>query len=43
MVSSTVEKTLEELVAALNRFRVEYADDPDWLKRRAEFPADWPL
>ena len=43
MVSSTVDKTLEELVAALQRFKQDYVDDPEWQGRRAEFPADWPL
>ena len=43
MVSSAVSMTVEDLVEALHRFQTEYADDPDWQQRRAEFPADWPF
>jgi len=38
-----VRLTQEELVERLRRFKTEYADDPDWQKRRSEFPADWPF
>ena len=43
MVSSTIDLDLEELYAALERLRVECADDPDYLALRAALPADWPL
>ena len=43
MVSNTLNLTQQDLVESLLRFKSEYADDPDWQKRRAEFPADWPF
>jgi hypothetical protein len=43
MVSSAIKITQDELLAALRRFSREYADDPEWQRRRAEFPADWPI
>ena len=43
MVSSAVNMSLQELLDSLERFRREYADDPDYQRARAELPADWPL
>jgi hypothetical protein len=43
MVSNALEIDLEELYATLERLRVEYSDDPEYLQLRAALPADWPL
>lgn len=43
MVSSAVNMSVEELVAALTRFKDQYANDPDWQERRKAFPDDWPF
>ena len=43
MVSNTLEMDLEELLATLERLRVEHASDPDYVKLRADLPNDWPL
>jgi hypothetical protein len=43
MVSSALDMDLEELLATLERLRVEYAQDPDYQELRRALPADWPL
>jgi hypothetical protein len=43
MVSNTLDLDLDGLLATLERLRVEHGDDPDYLKLRADLPADWPL
>ena len=43
MVSNVLHLTPEQLVAALDRFRRDYADDPEYQELRNPFPADWPM
>ncbi len=43
MVSSAVNMDLQELLDTLERFRREYAADPDYQALRSALPADWPL
>ena len=43
MVSNAIDMTLVDLLATLERLRVEHADDPEYQKLRKVFPADWPL
>jgi hypothetical protein len=43
MVSNTLEIDLEDLLATLERLRVEHADDPAYVKLRTDLPEDWPL
>ena len=43
MVSSAIDMDLVELMATLERLRVEHADDADYQAFRRAFPADWPL
>jgi hypothetical protein len=43
MVSSALDMDLRELLDGLERFRRDYADDPEYRRLRAELPADWPL
>jgi hypothetical protein len=43
MVSNTLEMELGDLLAALERLRVEHADNPDYVKLRSALPVDWPL
>ena len=43
MVSSALDEDLVELLATLERLRVEHADDPDYQRLRSALPADWPL
>lgn len=43
MVSSAVDMTLQELLETLERFRREFADDPEYQGLRSRFPADWPI
>jgi hypothetical protein len=43
MVSSALNMELEELLALLERYRREYAADPEYQALRAALPADWPL
>jgi hypothetical protein len=43
MVSSSLDMDLEELLATLERLRVAYADDPEYVTLRAALPRDWPL
>jgi hypothetical protein len=34
---------LDELLATLERLRVEYASDKEYLQLRSALPQDWPL
>ena len=43
MVSNTLGLTLEELVAKLGQFTVEYADDPDFKELRSGLPEEFPF
>ena len=43
MVSSAIEMDLEQLLATLERLRLEHASDPEYQQLRAALPADWPL
>jgi hypothetical protein len=43
MVSSAIDMDLEELLATLERLRVEHGQDPDYVKLRQVLPGDWPL
>jgi hypothetical protein len=43
MVSSAIDMDLVDLLATLERLRVEHADDPDYVKLRKVLPEDWPL
>jgi hypothetical protein len=43
MVSSALDEDLEELLATLERLRVEHGDDPEYQGLRGALPADWPL
>jgi hypothetical protein len=43
MVSSAIDMDLEDLLATLERLRVEHASDPDYIKLRQVLPAQWPL
>jgi hypothetical protein len=43
MVSNAIDMDLVELLATLERLRVEHAADPDYLMLRKVLPADWPL
>ena len=43
MVSSALDMDLEDLLATLERLRVEHADDPDYQRLRKVLPPDWPL
>ena len=43
MVSSAIDMDLVELLATLERLRVEHADDPEYLQLRQALPEDWPM
>ena len=43
MVSNAIDLDLVELLATLERLRVEHAHDPDYVKLRKALPEDWPL
>ena len=43
MVSSALELDLEELLATLERLRVEHAQDPDYQQLRKVLPTNWPI
>jgi hypothetical protein len=43
MVSSVLNIEAAELLTMLQRMRLEYADDPEYLTLRAELPAEWPI
>ena len=43
MVSNVLHLTPEQLVETLDRFRREYADDPEYQELRKPFPEDWPM
>ena len=43
MVSNTIDMDLVDLLASLERLRVEHASDAEYLKLRRALPQDWPL
>jgi hypothetical protein len=43
MVSNTLDLDHASLSAALERLRVECADDPEYQELRSALPEDWPL
>ena len=43
MVSSALGIPLEELLQKLERFRTEYAADPEYQELRSALPANFPL
>jgi hypothetical protein len=43
MVSSALDLSLEELYETLERLRVEFGEDPDYVKLRSTLPREWPL
>ena len=43
MVSNAIDMSLVDLLATLERLRVEHAHDPEYLKLRKVLPQDWPL
>jgi hypothetical protein len=43
MVSSTLDMTLDELLATLERLRLSHADDPEYAALRSALPPDWPV
>jgi hypothetical protein len=43
MVSSAIDMDPLELLATLERLRLEHAHDPDYQKLRKVLPSDWPL
>lgn len=43
MVSSALSMDLDELLATLQRLRVECANNLEYLQLRAALPAEWPL
>ena len=43
MVSSALDLEIQELLVILERLRVEYSDDSDYVKLRSTLPPEWPL
>ena len=43
MVSSAINMDLADLLDTLERFRQDYAADPEYQRLRADLPADWPI
>jgi hypothetical protein len=43
MVSNSLEISIENLYATLERLRIEHSDDPDYVDLRSALPQDWPL
>ena len=43
MVSNTLDMTNQELLATLERLRVEHGQDSDYQQLRSALPSDWPL
>ena len=43
MVSNTIDMDLGELLATLERLRVEHGTDADYMRLRKVLPSDWPL
>ena len=43
MVSSAIDMTLVDLLATLERLRVEHAQDQEFVQLRRALPEDWPL
>lgn len=42
MVSNTLKMAQKELIAALERLRVQHGDDPEYKKLRKDLPKEWP-
>jgi hypothetical protein len=42
MVSSALDLELLDLLEILERFRHDLAEDPEYLRLRADLPSDWP-
>ena len=43
MVSNAIDMTLVDLLATLERLRVEHGSDADYVKLRKVLPEDWPI
>ena len=43
MVSNAIDMDLVDLLATLERLRVEHSADPEYAKLRKVLPPDWPL
>ena len=43
MVSNVLDMTPETLVETIARFRVAYAEDPEYQEVRSALPAAWPI
>ena len=43
MVSNAIDMTLVDLLATLERLRVEHAQDQEYIKLRKVLPEDWPI
>jgi hypothetical protein len=43
MVSSALDMDLEELLATLERLRLEHAREAEYVRLRSALPVDWPL
>jgi len=43
MVSNTIDMTLEDLLATLERLRVEHGSESDYVELRKVLPEEWPL
>ena len=43
MVSSVLGVTVDELVATLERFTLEYSSDPEFVDRRSAVPVEFPF
>ena len=43
MVSSALDMDLQDLLDTLERFRRDYAEDPEYRRLRADRQTDWPM
>ena len=43
MVSNAIDLDLVDLLATLERLRVEHATDAEYVKLRKVLPSDWPI
>jgi hypothetical protein len=43
MVSNSVKRSQQDVVAALERLRANHSDDPEYKNVRKELPKDWPI
>ena len=43
MVSNAVKMSQDQVIAALQRLRVEHSDDPEYKKLRKDLPKEWPV